>query len=236
MEDALEVTQRQDAGAPLKIQKMAGKIGAQVFNVDLRQPLTDEVFAFLQAAVVEHQVIFLRDQDLNEEQHRAVAARFGPLSVYPAQKLAGETSEMSYIADNVDSPPKADDWHTDISWLPEPPKYALIEEIFQPVEHPLVRTHPISGRQALFLSGNFLERIVGLTENESEMLKRYLNSLLDDPNVQVRWKWKQFDFAIWDEASTNHRALSDHYPQERMVRRGTVDGARPFYRPEANSN
>ena len=295
MSEALKVKLTPDSNALPTIRKLTGRIGALVGNVDLTQPLTDETFEALHAALVEHQVLFFRGQDLTEDQHRAVAARFGTLSVYPARRIAGDTSELSYIGDDADSPPKADDWHTDISWLPEPPKYAFlnartipehggdtmwaslyaaydalspamqelcsrltathapspkqlasfrrssrigpdvadkIAEIFRPVEHPLVRTHPISGRPALYLSSGFLERIVGLTHDESEMLKRHLNALLDDPNLQVRWKWRPFDFAIWDEASTNHRALSDHFPQERLVRRCTVDGDRPFYRPE----
>jgi taurine dioxygenase len=294
MEEALDVRPAREAAAEPEIRKLTGKIGAIVSNVDLTRPLADETFETLHTALVEHQVLFFRDQDLTEDQHRAVAARFGTLSIYPAQRLAGDTSELSYIADNAASPPKADDWHTDISWLPEPPRYAFlnarkipehggdtmwaslyaaydalspamqelcgeltalhapspkqlaafrnsgkfgpdiaekIAEIFQPVEHPLVRTHPISGRRGLYLSTGFLQRIIGVTDSESEMLKTHLNALLDDPNVQVRWKWRPFDFAIWDEASTNHRALSDHYPQERLVRRCTVDGDRPFYRP-----
>ena len=275
------------------IRKMTGAIGALVNNVDLARPLEDDTFEMLHAALVEHQVLFFRGQDLSEDQHRAVAARFGTLSIYPAQRIAGDSSELSYIADNADSPPKADGWHTDISWLPEPPRYAFlnarqipahggdtmwaslygaydalspamqafccgltamhapsaqqlaafrrsgkfgpeiadkIAQIFQPVEHPLVRTHPVSGRQGLYLS-SFLQNIVGLAPAESDMLKHYLTALLDDPNLQVRWNWQPFDFAIWDEASTNHRALSDHFPQERLVRRCTVDGDRPFYRP-----
>lgn len=101
---------------------------------------------------------------------------------------------------------------------------------FQPVEHPLVRTHPVSGRQALYLSG-FITRIIGVTQPESELLIGYLDLLLDDANVQVRWNWREGDFAIWDEASTNHHALSGHYSQDRKMRRCTVESERPVYRP-----
>jgi taurine dioxygenase len=290
----IEVTAlARDPAARLSVRKLTGKIGAQIEGIDLSLPLDEITFHQIHAALIEHQVVFFRDQNLTEEQHRALAARFGTLSIYPAQRIAGDMSDISYIGDNADSPPKADHWHTDISWLPEPPRYAFlgaitipayggdtmwaslyaayealsepmrelcnsltamhapspeqlatfrrsgkfgpdiaekIAAIFKPVEHPLVRTHPVSGRQALYLSG-FLNRIVGVTDAESDMLIRYLNSLLDDANLQVRWTWREGDFAIWDEPSTNHRALSDHYPQERMMRRCTVDGDRPFYRP-----
>jgi taurine dioxygenase len=277
--------------ANLSVRRLTGTIGAQIDGLNLAAALDDETFAALHAAVTEHQVVFLRDQHLTDDQHEAVARPFGTPSIYPADKLMGGTRALHTIADSADSPPKADHWHTDISWLPKPPSHAFlsamripefggdtmwaslfaaydalsepmremcsklsamhapspeqlaafrrsgkfgpdiaerIEAIFQPVEHPLVRTHPVSGRQALFLSG-FMNRIVGLTAGESDMLLRYLNALLDDANLQVRWTWREGDFAIWDEASTNHRALSDHYPQDRAMRRCTVDGGRPFF-------
>jgi taurine dioxygenase len=75
--------------------------------------------------------------------------------------------------------------------------------------------------------------VVGLQRGESDMLIAYLRSLLDNPNLQVRWRWRPFDFAIWDQASTNHRALSDHYPQHRKMRRCTIEGGRPFHRQAA---
>jgi taurine dioxygenase len=280
------------ASAKLQVRKLTGRIGAQVDGLDLSRPLDDDTFAALHAAVTEHQVVFLRGQHLTDAQHEAVAARFGTPSIYPADRVMGGTKALHHIADSIDSPPKADHWHTDISWLPEPPSHAFlsairipdhggdtlwaslfaaydalsepmremcskltamhapspeqlkafrnsgkygpdiaekIEAIFQPVEHPLVRTHPVSGRQALYLSG-FMTRIIGVTQAESDVLLRYLNSLLDDANLQVRWNWREGDFVIWDEASTNHRALSDHYPQDREMRRCTVDGTRPFHR------
>ncbi len=280
------------ATANLSTRKLTGSIGAEIEGLDLALPLDDVTFAALHAAVTEHQVVFLRDQHLTDDQHEAIACRFGIPSIYPAQRIMGGTDALHTIADSSDSPPKADGWHTDISWLPEPPSHAFLSAvripqfggdtmwaslfaayealsepmqtmcnrltamhapspeqleafrrsgnfgpdiaekvaaIFQPVEHPLVRTHPVSGRQALYLSG-FMTRIVGITPAESELLLQYLNSLLDNPNLQVRLSWREGDFAIWDEASTNHRALSDHYPQDRKMRRCTVDGERPFYR------
>jgi len=277
----------------LRIRKLTSTFGAQIDGVDLRQPLSNETFTTIQAALVEHQVIFFRAQDLTEAQHRALADRFGLPGVYPPARLAGKTDDMSYIEDNAESPPKADDWHTDISWAAEPPKIAILnariipehggdtlwaslfaaydglsptlqaicarlsvrhhpgadflEKLkrskqfgpdiaerlaaeFPPAVHPLVRTHPVSGRQALFVSG-FMDQIVGMSRAESDLLLGYLKSRIEDPNLQVRWRWRPFDVAIWDEASTNHRALSDHYPQLRRVRRCTIEGERPFYRP-----
>ena len=94
------------------------------------------------------------------------------------------------------------------------------------VSHPVVRTHPETGRKALFVSG-FMHAIVGMHPDESRVLVEFLKGRMDDPNVQVRWKWQPNDFAIWDERSTNHRGLSDHFPEHRVVRRCTIDGDVP---------
>ena len=274
----------------LRIDRVNAALGAVVSGVDLREELSDDVFARIEDALVEHQVLFFRDQDLDDDQQRAFASRFGTLGVFPVARLMGSTRDMSYIEDTPESPPDADGWHTDISWIAEPPRLAIlnariipdyggdtmwaslfgaydalspamqaicnrltvvhhagpafleaigrtagpevvarIQEEFPPVEHPLVRTHPVSGRRALFLSG-VMDHIVGMHRDESDALLGYLNTLIENPNVQIRWHWRPYDLAVWDEASTNHRALSDHYPQHRMMRRCTVDGDRPYFR------
>jgi taurine dioxygenase len=64
--------------------------------------------------------------------------------------------------------------------------------------------------------------ISGMHQAESDALLGYLRSLLDDPNVQCRWRWERHDLAMWDERCTNHRALSDHYPRHRRIRRCLV--------------
>ena len=94
--------------------------------------------------------------------------------------------------------------------------------------HPLVRTHPETGRDALFVAGGFMTAIDGMHDEESALLLGFLNRHLDNPNLHVRWSWTPGDLAIWDERCTNHRALSDHYPQYRQMRRCTVKGDRPF--------
>jgi taurine dioxygenase len=94
---------------------------------------------------------------------------------------------------------------------------------YPPVGHPLVRRHPVSGRPALFLSPLYTCHIDGLVSYDSSALFDELHRMIDDPAVQVRWQWRQGDVAIWDERSTCHRALGDHYPQTRIMRRCTID-------------
>jgi taurine dioxygenase len=81
-----------------------------------------------------------------------------------------------------------------------------------------VRTHPITGRKGLFLCPLYARRIVGPDGADDRLLTR-LHSMLDDPHMQVRWRWRTGDLAIWDETSTCHRALTDHFPQRRVMRR-----------------
>jgi taurine dioxygenase len=96
--------------------------------------------------------------------------------------------------------------------------------------HPLVRTHSETGRDALYVSGFFMHAVAGFEPHESQWMLEWLRARVDDPNLQVRWRWRPGDVAIWDERCTNHRALADHYPQRRRMRRCTVDGDAPFHR------
>jgi len=101
-------------------------------------------------------------------------------------------------------------------------------------DHPLVRTHPRTGRRCLYLSPRFSDGIVGVPHEESVALLAFLHGCLDDPNFQIRWRWQPNDLAIWDEVATAHRALADHFaiePQYRRMRRCTVAGTAPYFDP-----
>ena len=73
--------------------------------------------------------------------------------------------------------------------------------------------------------------IQGVAPVENELLMELFQKLVSDPNRSLRWRWAEGDVAIWDERCTNHRALSDHYPSYRLMRRCTIQGDRPFFRP-----
>jgi taurine dioxygenase len=96
-----------------------------------------------------------------------------------------------------------------------------------PVEQPLVRLHAETGRPALWLSPLYAVAVAGLDETDSRRFLRVLHRQIEDPEVQVRWRWAAGDVAIWDETSTCHRALTDHAPQRRTMRRCTTTGGRP---------
>ena len=99
--------------------------------------------------------------------------------------------------------------------------------------HPVVRTHPVSGRQGLFVNEGFTTRIVELGASESDAVLRQLFAHLAKPEFTVRWRWKLGDVAFWDNRLTQHYATADYLPHRRVMHRATLLGDVPFYRPPA---
>ncbi|QCP61121.1 taurine dioxygenase [Pantoea sp. SO10] len=97
-----------------------------------------------------------------------------------------------------------------------------------PVQHPVIRTHPVSGRKALFVNEGFTTRLLGLSEKESDTLLNFLFWHSAKPEFQVRWRWQENDVAIWDNRVTQHYANADYYPARRVMHRATVLGDKPF--------
>lgn len=97
-----------------------------------------------------------------------------------------------------------------------------------PVLHPVVRTHPLSGRRGLFVNEGFTSRILGVSAAESAALLTLLRQHLARPEFAVRWRWKPFDLAFWDNRLTQHYAVADYLPHRRVMHRATILGDRPF--------
>lgn len=102
-----------------------------------------------------------------------------------------------------------------------------------PLLHPVVRTHPVSGKQALFVNEGFTTRIVGLSPKESDALLNFLFAHITKPEFQVRWRWQQDDLAIWDNRVTQHYANADYLPARRIMHRATILGDKPFFRHQS---
>jgi taurine dioxygenase len=96
--------------------------------------------------------------------------------------------------------------------------------------HPIVRTHPVTGRKALFVNGNFTTRINGLSKLESEALLTMLCRHAETPEFQCRFRWQENSVAFWDNRCVRHHAMWDYFPQRRHGYRVTIEGDRPFYR------
>ena len=109
-----------------------------------------------------------------------------------------------------------------------PEKLEEMHAKFPPVEHPVVRTHPVTGRRCLYVNAIFTSHIVGMDPEESEALLRSLYRQAGFPEYQCRFRWRPHSIALWDNRSTQHYAASDYWPQNRVMERVTVIGERPF--------
>ncbi|MEV0371888.1 TauD/TfdA family dioxygenase [Streptomyces sp. NPDC050636] len=99
---------------------------------------------------------------------------------------------------------------------------------FPPVEHPVVRCHPETGRRMLFVNASFTTRIVGLEEAESDRLLRLLFQQAHVPEFQIRFRWKAGDVAFWDNRATQHYAVNDYGTDRRVAERVAIAGDRPY--------
>lgn len=108
---------------------------------------------------------------------------------------------------------------------------ARLEEARQknpPRSHPVIRTHPVTGRKALFVSDGFTTRINELEPAESRAILDLLFAHFARPEFTVRWRWRENDVAFWDNRVTQHYAVDDYRPQRRVMHRATILGDKPF--------
>ena len=269
----------------IAVDPLTPSIGAEVSGADLRDPLDDETFAEVRRALLDHGVIFFRDQPIGHGQHLAFGRRFGPLHVHPAAPCIGGNPELMLIHTDANSTRhNGHDWHSDVSCDEEPPMgsvlhlhtvprsggdtlfssmYAAWEALSAPMKallapldarhdsahlydglygdatvkrrnewpsavHPVVRTHPETGRKALYVNAIFTRRILGVTERESRALLDLLFEHVADPGFQCRFRWRKHSIAFWDNRCVQHHAVWDYHPETRTGARVTVAGDRPY--------
>ena len=99
---------------------------------------------------------------------------------------------------------------------------------FPASEHPIVRTHPETGRPALYVSRGFTVRIPQLKRHESDAVLEMLYRHIETPELQCRFDWQANSVAFWDNRSTQHHALFDYFPNRRYGHRVTICGDKPF--------
>ena len=101
-------------------------------------------------------------------------------------------------------------------------------EQFPEQKHPIVRTHPVTGKKGLFINRVFTLTIDGMTPDESRPLRRQLFEQATLPELQVRFRWQAGSMAQWDNRVTQHYAVPDHGGHRRRMERVTLAGERPF--------
>jgi taurine dioxygenase len=272
---------------PIEVLPVTAEIGAEIRGVDLREPLSDEAFAAVEKALLDHLVIFFRNQAITPEQHLAFGRRFGGIQVAPFGPKHPEHPEITVLDQVEPRGQGADAWHTDNTYMPTPPMgsilravrlprlggdtcfasmYAAYEALSPPMRdligglsaehdltralarairdgnsdadleamqrawpsetHPVVRTHPVTGRRALFVNGNFTTRLRGLSPLESDAMLTYLLDRVHSPAIQCRFRWEAGSIAFWDNRVVQHFAVPD-YGERRIMHRVTLDGDRP---------
>ena len=115
------------------------------------------------------------------------------------------------------------DWSKDSSVKTAPSEAAEFE-----TEHPLIRTHPETGRKLLYVSGLYTPRFKDMTEEESQPLIDFLMQQATREEFTCRWRWQEGDVAFWDNRATLHYALNDYSGHRRIMHRVTIAGDRPY--------
>jgi taurine dioxygenase len=99
--------------------------------------------------------------------------------------------------------------------------------VYPRAEHPVVRTHPVTGRKALYVNRGFTKRLLGVPRDESAAILAYLYDHAENPLFQCRFRWQENSVAFWDNRCVQHRAMWDYWPHTRSGFRVTVAGDKP---------
>ncbi|MBH0778427.1 TauD/TfdA dioxygenase family protein [Nocardia bovistercoris] len=282
------------APASIAVTPLTCSIGAELGDVDLARVAHDDaLFAELRALLLEHKVLFVRDQDISRADHVALAQRFGALEDHPVAGSDPDHPGLVRIYKDLDSPPEhyENAYHCDATWRREPPMACVLRCVetppvggdtiwvnmveahrrlpepvkqrirhlrarhsieaslgaampieqrhdlarrFPDAEHPVVRTHPETGAQILFVN-SFTTHFVNYHTPENVRfgadyapgaaeLLHYLIRQAAVPEYQVRWRWTKNSFAIWDNRCTQHYAVQDYWPAVRKMERAGIIG------------
>jgi len=111
-----------------------------------------------------------------------------------------------------------------------------VRQQFPLAHHPVIRTHPETGKQAIYVNNAFTEFIEGIPKEESAKLLKFLYEQASLPEYQCRFRWAKGSVAFWDNRSCQHYATSDYFPSTRVMERVTICGDKPFYKPSLQSS
>ncbi len=291
-----------DAQTAIEIIPSGAPLGAEVRGVDLSQPIDDATFRTIERAYAEHGVLVFRDQHLTERQLVAVTERFGEVEEYVRSTFAMPDHPEIILITNIEKGGEfvgvADagtTWHTDMSYIPAPPRGSLLyarevpvkdgtvlgDTLFSstaaayddlpdatktllegrrtvhsyegkharrakagksnrkplteeeraslpPVDHPVIRTHPQSGRKCIYVVAGECVGITGMSDAEAEPLLEDLAARCTRPEYTYRHHWQRYDLVMWDNCLVQHLAIHDYaLPQRRMMWRTTIMGSVP---------
>jgi alpha-ketoglutarate-dependent taurine dioxygenase len=274
----------------ITVTPIAGALGAEITGVDLSSPLDGDGVHEIRKALLDHLVIFLRDQDLTPASYMAFAEAFGTPIEYP---LLPGIEDYPFITEIVKLEHQTTNfggmWHSDTTYLETPPmgsmlyalevpphggdtlfanQYLAYETLSAPLrnfldgltaintsakadisktredmiskagaaaqahdffaEHPVVRTHPETGRRSLYVNVSHTSHFKGMTEAESAPILNFLFEHQVRPEFTCRFRWRPGSLAFWDNRATQHNPINDYHGYRRVMRRITLAGDRPF--------
>jgi len=276
----------------LQIKPVTGALGAEIEGVNLSKDLDADTVAAIRQALLDHCVIFFRDQDLSATRQKEFAARFGALFHHPY--FAGTDDDPAIIRvvrEPGDRRIVGEHWHSDTPHVTEPPmgsvlygvqvppyggdtlfanQYLAYESLSPGLRsmlegrralhsdrylsgpaqqlnaaratkvrvqndwtetahfHPVVRTHPETGRKALYVNRATSVQFEDMTEEESRPLLEYLFQQGCRPEFTCRFRWAPGSVAFWDNRCTQHVAINDTGRFHREMRRVQINGDQPF--------
>ncbi|MEE4193388.1 MAG: taurine dioxygenase [Halieaceae bacterium] len=126
----------------LEIRPVSAALGAEVAGIDLREPVAEPTYRALRAALVEHQVLFFRDQPIEAAHQQALAELFGPLQTHPAYATVPGHPAVSILESTAEKPSLIEKWHTDMTFRAHPPMGTMLRS----------RVVPKRGGDTLFAS------------------------------------------------------------------------------------
>ena len=115
----------------ITVSPLTPAIGAEIENIDLRQVSSDDI-AVIRAALLEHKVVFFRDQTLTQAEHISFAREFGDLEIHPATPKSQSNPEVLHIAHGPESKGKENFWHSDVTWREKPSLGSILKAVEVP--------------------------------------------------------------------------------------------------------
>ena len=276
----------------MEVKLLSGALGAEISGIDLKDS-SKENYEVINNLLLEHKVIFFRNQNITEEEHISLAQNWGPLETHAYVKGLDKYPKIVRIIKTKDEKNQwGENWHTDVSYNVKPTKAVILkslkippvggdtcfsnmelawetldEEIKKKIkdkkaihsslgaaffidnykgmqghekknydeysnEHPIVRTHPETGKKILYVNWTYTKQIIGLEKEESDEILKKIFEHQARLDLTCRFNWTENAVAMWDNRSVIHYALTDFYPErglghERIMDRIAIEGDQP---------
>jgi len=274
----------------MDVKLLSGALGAEINGIDLKDSSINN-FNLINKLLLEHKVLFFRDQNITSDEQISLAKHFGPLEKHVYVKPLENYPEIIRIIKGPNEKHQwGETWHTDVSYNVKPTKVIILRSIkippvggdtmfsnmeiaFETLDekikekikgkiavhsslgaaafvdkyekmsgngntneysntHPVVRTHPETGKKILYVNSMYTQKIINMDKKESDEILNEIFKHQERLDFTCRFKWTENAVAIWDNRSTQHQGLTDFFPgkglgYERIMDRIAIEGDQP---------